>query len=273
MPAPLLQRMRSGTVQGTKHARLSINNQDAVMSMQFNVKSLNKQFSVGLVSDGSTGVPAFSRSEVGSNILVVFCAARIQEFILARVPLADIPARLYDSVTTFLRNFSNMIMPANIHWPYPIQFTGGHSFRNTQNATQRFIVDYLAATLRGFVSDGESTVVFRAGDGAQIIGDAVMVYDQDDRPDYPALSINSPSGGFDVQVYEATQFPRVALATDGIEKLLKLEELRLAEAVFTHRQGDILGLQRLLNDLRKSHPALVDDDATVLTLEIIEGES
>jgi protein phosphatase 2C-like protein len=206
--------VQKGSVHGVKHLKLGVNNQDAAECQEFGIPKWEKDYRIGFVSDGCTGIPAFSASEVGSKLLVVNCLARTQELIANGARMEEIPLSLYHSVTNFLHTLANMVMPASIHWPYPLQFSGNHEFRNGLKAPQRFMTDYLAATILGFVDDGESLVTFQAGDGVLIINDEVTIIDQNDRPDYPALSVNTPGGGFQVNAYASADVRRLALATD-----------------------------------------------------------
>jgi len=258
----LTHRMRSGTVHGVNHARLNMNNQDALQTMEFSVLKWDKTFRIGIVSDGCSGIPAFTRSEVGAQLLAVYCLARIQEMIVRGTTIAEIPIPLYHAVTNFLRELANMVMPATVHWPYPIEFTGAHAFRNKLKAHDRFTIDYLKATIIGFIDDGETLVTFQAGDGVIIVDDVVMAVDQNDIPDYPA-----PGGSFQTHVYDSQRIKRVALATDGIEKMLKVPGVNLSSALFEHLADRPIGLQYLLNILRKQHPDKIDDDLTVVTWE------
>lgn len=259
--------IRNGSVLGVKHAKLGVNNQDAVMALEFGIPAWEKSYRMGFVSDGCTGIPAFSASEVGSNLLVVYCLARTQELIANGAQMEEIPLPLYHSVTNFLHTLANMVVPASIYWPYPMEFKGAHAFRNQLKAPKRFMTDYLAATILGFVDDGETLVTFQAGDGVLIVNDEVTVIDQNDRPDYPAMSVNSPGGGFQVNTYASADVQRLGLATDGIEELLAVSDLGLLDQLFAEAQAGPMGLQFLLNRLRKSHGHLMADDCTVLTLE------
>jgi len=260
-------RIRKGSVQGTRHINLGQNNQDAVEPMAFRIPKRGKSFRIGIVSDGCTGIPAFSNSEVGSRLLTVFSLARIQEFILGGVQNEGIPGSLYPAMTSFMRGLAYEVMPPNIHWKYPFEFEGDHAFRNKLNATQRFHTDYLMATLLGYIDDGETLVTFQAGDGVVMVDDEVFVSNQNDRPDYPALSINSPSPGFDIKTYKSADVGRLALATDGIKKLLAELGSELVDRLFEHAAENPMGLQFLLGILRRDHPELVDDDLTVTTME------
>jgi hypothetical protein len=262
-------RLRTGSVHGVKHAKQNTNNQDAVLAQEFGIIKWRKDFRVGLISDGCSGIPAFTHSEVGSNLMVVNCLARIQELIIGGARMEDIPMPLYHSVTNFMRNLANTIMPANIHWPYGVEFRGSHAFRNQIDATRRFTIDYLAATVAGFIDDGETLVVFRSDDGVVAIDDELFIVDQNNQPDYPALSINSPGGGFNVSVHASADVKRLCLATDGLKELLTVSELGLPGAFF---QGDDnpMSVQFALNRLRKDYGDKMGDDCTVLTRERLE---
>lgn len=273
MPNTVVYRMRKGSVQGVRHVRLGINNQDAVLTQVFGVPKWGKTYRVALTSDGVSGMPAFTRSEVGSNIMVVYCLAKIQELIVGGVKLEEIPLPLYHAMTSFLRDFANMIMPPNIYWPFPIEFKGSNEYRNHQKATQRFMADYLAATLIGFIDDGQTLVTFQAGDGTIIVNDNVLIVDQNDRPAYPSMSVNSPGGGFATNVYHSEDVLRIALASDGIEKLLPMPELGLPLILFSDNPDDPLGLQYLLNRWRRDYGEMMDDDCTVAAMERLEGEN
>lgn len=264
-----LFRLRTGSVHGVKHAKLGTNNQDAVLVQEFGIPSWGTSYRIGLISDGCSGIPAFTHSEVGSNLMVVNCLARIQELIIGGARMEDIPMPLYHSVTNFMRNLANTIMPANIHWPFGVQFRGSNAFRNQINATRRFTIDYLAATVAGFIDDGETLVVFRADDGVVGVNDEVFIVDQNNQPDYPALSINSPGGGFDVSVYASAEVPRLWLATDGLKELLEMPQLGLPGAFFGGDDNP-MGLQFALNRLRKEYGGKMGDDCTVLTRERLE---
>ena len=263
-------RMRTGSVHGVKHARLGTNNQDAVLIQEFSIPRWGTTYRVGLISDGCSGIPAFTRSEVGAWLMVVNCLARIQELIVGGAKLEAIPVPLYHSVTNFMRGMANTIMPANIHWPYTVQFPGNNAFRNSLSSTQRFTTDYLAATVAGFIDDGATLVTFRADDGVMIVNDDVFSVDQNNQPTYPALSVNAPGGGFAVEVYASADVTRLCLATDGLKDLLKVAGLDMPALLFDDDPGNPLGLQFLLNRLRKEYGEKMGDDCTVLTRERVE---
>ncbi len=259
-------RLRSGTIQGVKHIQHGTNNQDAVLYQEFSIPKRGKNYRIGLASDGCSGIPAFTHSEVGSNLLVVFCLAHIQELIVGGAKMAEIPLPLYHAVINFLRNLASTVMPSNIHWPLIVKLKGANEFRNELNATQRFTTDYLAATIIGFVDDGEDLVTFQAGDGVIIINDDIHIVDQNDRPAYPAIG-----GGFDTANYPSAEIQRIALATDGIEELLGLPNIGLPDRLFSHAPNNPMGLQYLLNLLRKEFGEYMGDDCGVIAMERIDG--
>jgi hypothetical protein len=263
-------RLRTGSVHGVKHAKLGTNNQDAILVQEFGIPRWGTNYQVGLISDGCSGLPAFTHSEVGSNLMVVNCLARIQELILGGASMEEIPMPLYHSVTNFMRNLANTIMPANIHWPFGIQFRGSNVYRDQINANRRFTIDYLAATMAGFIDDGTTLVVFRADDGVVSVNDELFIVDQNNQPDYPALSINAPGGGFKTSVYASADVTRLCLATDGLKELLTVDELGLPGAFFECDVDNPMGLQYALNRLRKEYGDKMGDDCTVLTRERLE---
>jgi len=258
-------RLRTGTVQGVKHTKLGTNNQDAVLTQQFEVPKRNKTYRVGVISDGCSGIPAFTHSEVGAHLLVTCCLARVQSLILREIPLVDIPGVLYHLVMDSMHGLTDIIMPARTHWPYNMRFTRERdAYRNELNANQRFTVDYLAATLAGFIDDGETLVVFRADDGVLAIDDELFVVDQNNEPAYPMLS---PSGSFETLTFASADVSRLCLATDGIKELLTADDLLLPGALFEANPANPMGLQYKLNRLRKECGEKMGDDCTIITRE------
>jgi hypothetical protein len=253
--------MRAATHQGSKHRQLHVNNQDAKLAERFAIPAWNKRFMFGVVSDGCTGFPAFSRTEVGANLLSVFSYSRVQELACAGIPIAEIPRVLFQSVTEFIRHLANLVMPSTVHWPYPVRLKD----RDGVDSATRFRLDYLAATLLGFIADGELIVTFSAGDGIILVNDDLTVIDQDDRPEYPARSIHAPGSGFQVRTYRMADVRRLAVMTDGPKDLV--QERTFVDDIFAHKRGNAMGLQILLNIMFDNHPEKLLDDCTIVAFE------
>lgn len=256
---------RRATVQGTKHVQLGINNQDAWLMEEFDLPALGRRYRVGIVSDGCTGLPAFSRTEVGSNLLVLFAYARIQELVCARMALEEIPRTLFHAIIEFVRRLSNDVVPRGIHWGYPMKLNGTHADRENWSSTMRFRTDFLSATLLGFVSDGERVITFTAGDGILIVNDEVRVIDENDHPNYPASCVNAPGIGFDVRSYAIGQVRRLAILTDGPKALVS--NPAFVDSLFAHAPGNPMGLQFLFNVTRGNAPEKMTDDCTAVTFQ------
>jgi len=263
--------VRKGTKHGSKHIQLGFNNQDAVVLESFAIPAFGKRYHVGIVSDGCTGAPGFSKTEVGSNLLTAYAFGRCQELICASVALPDIPRALFQMCTEFLRDMANKVMPSNILWSYAPEIKPYlKEDRLAWNSTTRFRTDYLSATLLGFITDEEQLVIFSAGDGIIMVDSELKVIDQDDKPDYPAYSINNPGKGFETAIYDMKKVRRVVIGTDGPKDLMKNPEF--VEQLFSHLPGQIMGLQILLNVTYQSQSHLMMDDCTMVTLQRVDQE-
>lgn len=260
---------RKGTHQGSKHIQLGFNNQDSVLLESFMIPGQDRQFTVGLLSDGCTNLPGFSKSEVGASLLPVFAYGRCQELISAGLLLADIPRVLFQASTEFLRALATMVMPSSVYWGYPEELRSvlsaqkAHKDRLSWDSTTRFKVDYLSATLLGFITDGIDLVVFSAGDGTVLVNEALTAIDHKDKPLYPMLSINKPGGGFVSRLYPLAAVKRLVLASDGLEELMK--DPKFIDQMFSANPG-LFGLQMLLNQTFSGRDYLMSDDCTAIAL-------
>lgn len=259
---------RKATHQGSKHLQLGFNNQDGVLLESFAIPAFRKQYTVGIVCDGCTGLPGFSKTEVGASILPIFAYGRCQEFLCAGLGLADIPMVLFQSCTEFLRDLAQKVMPRNIYWGYPEGLKPALAKLNTGRAdwdsTTRFRIDYLSATLLGFITDETQLVTFTAGDGIVLVDNDIRVIDQDDKPEYPASSINSPGKGFDVRVLNLSEVRRVAICSDGLQELM--QDNQFVDQMFSFNPG-LFGLQILLNNTYNERDYQMEDDCTAIILE------
>ena len=254
-------RMQAGSKQGSKHIRLGLNNQDARLAERFSVPAFDKDFRVGIVSDGCTGFPTFSRTEVGSNLLVLYAYRRIQEMVCSGMSVHEVAKALFPGITEFLWDLANKIMPPNIVWPYPVTLKK----REGWTSQTRFQIDYLAATMIGFLDDGEDVIVFSSGDGIILVNDDIVVIDQNDQPQYPVISVNQATKGFDIKFYKTSNVRRLAVMTDGLKELVK--SLSFVDSLFTHLPDQTLGLQFLLNTTFENSQDVMSDDCTVVTWE------
>jgi len=256
--------VRKGTVHGSKHRNIGLNNQDAKLEMDFAIPAFKKKFYLGLASDGCTGVPAYSCTEVGSNLIVVYAYRRIMDILCTGTSVVDVPKVLYPTVTEFIFDLVNKVMPPTTHWPYEFAIKD----RGEWSSSMRFRNDYLAATLLGYITDLEDFVVFTAGDGFYYANDKLKVIDQNDNPDYPVISINQAGKGFDVKIFKYEDIKRFALGSDGLNKLM--EDPEFVEGMFNWEKEDPFGLQYWLNITYGKKPELMKDDCTAITFERLE---
>ncbi len=262
-------KVRKATHQGSKHRQLGFNNQDGVLLEPFCIPAFGKRYTVGIVCDGCTGLPGFSKTEVGASLLPVFVYGRCQEFLCSGLPLSQIPTALFQSCTEFLRDLAQKVVPSNLYWGYPEELlpalTKLKTGRLDWDVATRFRVDYLSATLLGFVADEAEIVIFSAGDGIILVNDEIDVIDQNNKPEYPASSINNPGKGFSVRIFNRNDIRRVAVCSDGLTELMKDPEF--VEQMFSAHPG-LFGLQVLLNNTYNERDYLMEDDCTAITFEM-----
>jgi hypothetical protein len=280
--------MRKGSHRGSLHNRLGTNNQDSLLVESFGISAWEKSYHVGLVADGCTGYPAFSKTEVGANLITVYAYARIQELICSGASLDEVTRALYQACTEFIRNLTHQMIPPGIIWPYPCDLKG----RNHSDSGARFRADYLASTLLGFVTDEERIVLFSAGDGIILVNDDLTIIDQDDRPEYPASSINRPGAGFTTRQYRFDDVRRIFISTDGLKHLVGVPDISdvlgssrgsnplvddneqpvsFIDAMFTWKgSAHPRGLQILLDVTYNARADLMDDDTSVVTFLKLE---
>lgn len=263
---PTQSRLRRATKHGARHINLGLNNQDAAEAQTFAIAAFGKTYHVGLVSDGCTGNPRWSRNEVGANLLTLYAYRRIQELVCSGIALSDIPKALYPSCTEFLLDLLGKIMPSHIVWKYDVPPKDREAWRSQT----RFKNDYLSATLLGFITDGETLVIFSAGDGVILINDEIIAIDQNDQPDYLSVSINDPGQGFVVTVRSFAEVRRFAIMTDGLKQLVT--DPAFVARLFGAEHKNPLALQFLFNRTFNDSPERMKDDCTAVTLEMEETD-
>lgn len=253
--------LRHASALGSGHAKKQTNNQDACLTQEFAVSG--RTYRVGLVSDGCGGLPAYSHTEVGAHLLVLTALARIQALIGAGHQTAAVPGPLFHQLIEALRMFGHIVTPAGTYLPYPGQLPQRERFRSDWTAFERFMGDYLAATLLGFIDDGTTLTTFTRGDGVVIINDAIEVIDQNNQPDYLSISVDRPDGGFAVNTYPSTDIRRVVIATDGLVPLLATPD---GLAMLLDKPNPF-GLHGNANLIRRRHADRLTDDWTLAVLE------
>jgi hypothetical protein len=218
-------------------------------------------YRLGVVSDGCSGIPALSHTEVGSNLLAAFCVTQVQELLSGGHQTADIPAALYPALTGFCRTLSRLVVPQGTYLPHrPVR---SQPYRQDLTPVERFRIDYLAATIIGFLDDGDTLVTFRKGDGVIIVNEEIEVIDQNNTPEYLGVSVNRPGERFDTQTYDSATVQRLVIATDGIEPLLAMEGV--GHQLFS--TDNRYGFQGNLNVLRREYPEKLSDDCSFVVRE------
>lgn len=253
--------LRGASRHGSSHKRLNYNNQDAFISQVFSIPKFGKTYHIGLVSDGCSGNPNFSHNEVGANLLVLFALRRIQEYISSGMDIKTAINFLFQGCSEFLLSLMNQIVPNNFVWEYPFK----SSKLDSSNSRTRFRDEYLAATLLGFISDGEKVITFSSGDGIILVGDDLEIIEQNDRPDYLVLSINNPTQGFCVKEYDYKDINRVAVMSDGLKLLVK--EACFTDNIFSEMKKSPIALNVFLANKSDLYPDLMKDDCTIVAFD------
>ena len=261
---------RRGSHIGSKHQQLDINNQDACIVDTFCSRVTKKRYYYGVLSDGCTGMPMFSRTEVGSNLLTTFLFGEIQKLLRTGASPESIVDGLFQRCAQTINAVTNLIVPPTVHWPYPIDFSGKHAFRNDLDATQRFQVDYFSATIIGFIADNEDIIVFSSGDGIIMVNDQIDIIDQNDEPDYIANSLYKPAKKFESKQYRMEDIDTFGIMTDGMKHLTADPELLTQIFEVVTDPSDLMAslkLQTLLNKVIDDRPEDYEDDYTAVTLQ------
>lgn len=241
--------LKAGSVPGADHLYRQANCQDRYRCGSFELNG--RLYRVGIVCDGCGSMDA---SEVGAALLAEFGVAEIVRLIGQGVTLKDLAGELYLACLNFLEILTGLVAGPSV----------------SRGQAGEFVTRFLLATILGFVSGEEETIVFAAGDGFIIVNDEIEVRDADNRPHYPAYGLLDPAqyvdlpptrSNFDFRVLPTAQVERLAVWTDGFDPALKEEIWQLAGP---------RGLQRRLNVWGKRK--LFADDTTGITLERIGRE-
>lgn len=233
--------LKAGSVTGSEHLFKMANRQDKFRCAQF------ENYIVGVVCDGcSEG----QHSEVGAALLSEFLVRQTGRLLTAGYAPPEVPEILYPQTLEFLKSLSAWLL-------------GGQA---TAQESGAFVRDYLLATVVGFITGGEKTVLFTAGDGLILLNELILPLNQDNKPSYLAYGILDktllgenfePSEGFEAWEFPTAELERLAVWSDGFDPALAAEIWNLG--------NNPRSLQRKLNvwaTQKRFH-----DDATGLVLE------
>jgi hypothetical protein len=242
--------LKAGSVPGKDHLFMQANCQDKYRWDSFEQNS--KLYQAGIVCDGCGSA---EQSEVGAALLAEFGVAEIERLIGQGCSMADLPEKLYRESLGFLAEISHLVAGE----------------KDSPSRATAFIGRYLLATILGFVTNEEQTLIFAAGDGLIIVNDRLENRDEANRPDYLAYGLLKPDElsspaplrqTFDFKLLPTNSIERLAVWTDGFDPALTPEIWNL---------NGPRGLQRKLNIWSKRK--LLTDDTTGITLERVQNAS
>jgi hypothetical protein len=263
---PLFGRLflRRGSVIGTEHRRLGINNQDFVGTGLITLPD-GQQFALGVVCDGCTVRHArgASRNEVGASLLGNYVLCELELLLRSSVPMQELLSSLYFRCVSYLGMISRF------------------SVTGDAERTWAFIEKHLLATIVGVIASEEQILLFRAGDGVIIVNDEVHIIDEGGAPLYPAYHLvdrrileKSAPGlvlpqGFQWAEYPASQVRRVCVATDGLADISDPKSIRPEDlaGIFEHEKEAPAGLQWYLNHRTNFGQGFKDDCSAVVLTE------
>lgn len=236
-PQPSAVRARAASVVGREHLRVGRNNQDGVCVLE------GPQATVAVVCDGCSSEP---RSEVGAQLGARFLC----RWVAARVGTEPVGVELAEAAADALTA-----------WLYRVtQALDGDPRALPELLQKHFLFTFLCA-----VHAGGRWLVFGVGDGAVVVDGTPVVLDAgpDNAPPYAAYRLLSGARQAPV-VHFVGEASRVALATDGLEGLLRREPRALDpwftdETVWRNPQQ----LQRRLN-VAAERERFADDTTVVL---------
>lgn len=204
-----------GSVIGTYHQSMYINNQDAFSYSVYSSPDGKFNQIIGIVSDGcGSGKHSDFGSKVVSTMLLNFLKGtkvikeddEETEYFLVHT----LGARLYRWYVSLLGNL-------------------GFDHKDYEEELQ-FVYSHLLSTFVGFVIEDDKTVIFSSGDGVYVVNDEVTVIDQDNMPAYfmyklvahlkNQISVNKD---FDIQVNKilpTKELRNLIVATDGAEHII-----------------------------------------------------
>ena len=265
MAEPVFGRLyrRKGSIIGTEHRRIGINNQDFVAMNLFSANGV--PFISGVVCDGCTvaSAPRESRNEVGAALLGNYVLAELELLVRGAVPLSEVPTSLYHRSISYLSTIARSSVTGDA-WK-----------------SWKFIERHLLTTVIGFVASPDTLVVFRAGDGVIVVNDEVEVVDEQGAPRYLAyhlvdrriLQEHAPQlvlpQGFSTAEFPLASISRFAIATDGLANEGTPKQVSPVDLVgiFNHEKEAPAGLQWHLNLRSREGRGFKDDCSAVALVE------
>lgn len=220
---------RGGSVIGRDHARVGRNNQDGVAVLP----------DVVVVTDGCSSQP---QSEVGAQLGARFLATWLAHH--GRVD-TETPARATEALTAFI----------------------GEAARSLGGDLAATLERYFLFTFLAAVRDGERALVFGLGDGAVVVDADVVRLDAgpENAPPYCAYRLSASGSRPEAQLHFFGEARSVAVATDGLDPLVRRDPRALAQLVQDVALArNPLSLQRRLNVLAEAERFA--DDATLAVL-------
>ncbi len=218
--------MFAATHIGRDHLRVGRNNQDGVFSTT----------RVAVVTDGCSSQP---QSEVGAQL----GARYLGQWLSAQPELTpDLPHRATDALTAYLYQSVLALGP------------------DVEPLLERyFLFTFLAA-----VRIGARGMIFGLGDGAFLIDDELVKLDSgpDNAPPYCAYRLTNTGSRPEAQLHFWGPAKRLAVMTDGFDRLAPPRLLELTNEEALHRNP--LTFQRRLNVLAETER--FTDDATIALL-------
>lgn len=196
--------VKMGSVTGSEHTFKMTNCQDKFRCAQYD------SYIVGVVCDGcSEG----QHSEVGAGLLAEFLVRQAGRYLQSGLQPEAVPELLYPKALEFLKSLSGWLL--------------GSAYTSQEEGA--LVRDYFLATALGFITGGEQTVIFAAGDGLILLNDLVLPINQENKPSYLAYSILDrqllseefePASGFEAWALPTIELERLAIWSDGFDPAL-----------------------------------------------------
>lgn len=238
-------RVRTGSIIGSEHQRLQINNQDGYVIGEMEHNS--KKYLWGIICDGCS---AGLHNEIGAILLSNYLCSEIPYLISSGLAAMEIPNQLFIAGLGYLRSLA------------------AHTAMGGSQQRLQFVKNHLLCTVIGFIMDGDECVFFAAGDGVIIKNDVVIKIDQENKPIYMGYHLVDKAFLKDLRqplplkfatwAWPINQFWKWAVCSDGFKE-------EILDEIWGHQH--IAGLQRKLRVSRLQKKAIFSDDCTIIAVE------